>query len=148
MPVLTTQISPDGPVVLLAIFVSKPRSEALAAAGHPIPQAQIIRGLIDTGASATVLDSAVIRALALMPTGTAQIHTPSTGSTPHTCNQYDVALAVVMDPSLAIHVVSVTIPILGANLSHQGYQALVGRDVLSSGALWYNGRGGSLSLAF
>jgi len=147
MPVLTLQITPVGPVVPLAVHVSQPRVIALKAANLPVPAPQIVRALIDTGASGTVIDSAVIRALGIAPTGQALIHTPSTGGTPHPCAQYDVALVMLMGRS-QMHVISPAIPVIESNLARQGIEALLGRDVLAGGALWYNGHGGTLSLAF
>jgi len=94
-----------------------------------------------------VIDAAVIQALGIAPTGQVLIHTPSTGGTPHPCSQYDVVLAVLMGPS-QMHVISPAIPVIESNLAQQGIEALLGRDVLAGGALWYNGHGGTLSLAF
>ncbi len=108
---------------------------------------QVVRALIDTGATGTVIDFAVIKALGIVPTGQVLIHTPSTGGTPHACGQYDVALALLMGPS-QVHVISPAIPVIESNLAQQGIQALLGRDILSGGALWYNGQAGTLSVAF
>jgi hypothetical protein len=47
-----------------------------------------------------------------------------------------------------VHVASLTIPVIESDLSAQGFQVLIGRDVLSQGLLWYNGRARTLSLAF
>jgi hypothetical protein len=47
-----------------------------------------------------------------------------------------------------IHIIGTAIPVIEANLSQQGIQALIGRDVLGNGVLWYNGHAGILSLAF
>jgi hypothetical protein len=47
-----------------------------------------------------------------------------------------------------VHVASMTTPVVEANLAHQGFEALIGRDVLAQGLLVYDGKAGNLSLAF
>ncbi len=48
-----------------------------------IPNPVAVKGLVDTGASCTVIDPTVVQRLGLTPTGSTMILTPSTGSTPH-----------------------------------------------------------------
>ncbi len=43
---------------------------------------------------------------------------------------------------------SMTIPVIESQLLNQGFHALIGRDVLSSGMLVYNGKASTISLAF
>jgi hypothetical protein len=62
-----------------------------------VPPPVIVRALIDTGASCTCLDPLVIAKLGLAPSGTVQVHTPSTAGSAVTCNQFDVAVGVFMD---------------------------------------------------
>jgi len=85
--------------------------------------------------------------LGLLPTGTISIRTPSTGAVPHRCNQFDVAIAIVIEPP-EVYVASLTIPVIESHLRAHNYQALIGRDVLGQALLVYNGRAGSLSMAF
>lgn len=108
----------------------------------------ILRALIDTGASCTCVDPAKIAPLGLTPTGNIPILTPSTGSTPHFANQYDVAL-VIGGPtaSSAPHVVD-TVAITESHLAIQGIDALIGRDILKDCLLTYNGSTGLYTLAF
>ena len=75
------------------------------------------------------------------------MHTPSTSGTAAVCNQFDVAIAVVMDAN-EVHVPSMIIPVIESDLAGLGIQALLGRDVLEKGILIYDGRRGSLTLAF
>src|SRR5438034_746255 len=111
MPVLTTRISAAGPIVELAIGVSARRRIALQAVGRQIQPTVIVRGLIDTGASCTCLDPSVIAKLELEPTGIGSILGASSGGTPQFCNQYDVALALLMDDRQA-HLITLTLPIV------------------------------------
>ena len=45
------------------------------------------------------------------PIGTASIHTPSTGCKSHICNQFDVAVGIVMDGK-QVHLSSLIIPVI------------------------------------
>jgi predicted aspartyl protease len=119
----------------------------LAKANQPVPQPIRIRGLIDTGASCSAIDPAVSQALGLVSTGTVDICTPSTSAANHACDQYDVLIAIYMDPP-DVHIASVTIPVISAPLAHMGIQALIGRDILDQALLIYNGKSQQITLAF
>lgn len=145
MPHVTFPIGASGPVLDLGIGVSEPRAKALHAAKQPVPKAVRIRALIDTGASGTCVDPGCLSSLALTPIGQASIHTPTTGNTPHSCNQYDVSITL-FHPGLMM-----TLPVVAvieSNLSIQGIQALLGRDVLSNCLFVYDGGAGTFALAF
>ncbi|HXT57050.1 MAG TPA: aspartyl protease family protein [Pirellulales bacterium] len=147
MPILTVPILAEGPLVECAVGVSESRRAALEAVNQAVPSFMRIRALIDTGASMTAVDPSVIEHLQLVPTGSGQIHTASSGDIPHACYQYDVALAIFMD-SPEVHVVSMTIPVMEIPLAQAGFQALIGRDVLSYGIMFYSGDRAQLTLSF
>ena len=115
-------------------------------AGQAIRPAFRGRALLDTGASCTGIDSSIVQALGFMRTGTTSIHTPSTGTTPHVCNQYDISLIVLMAPQF--HIASLVIPVVESQLSNQGFHVLIGRDVLANALLVYNGKSGTASIGF
>jgi len=100
-----------------------------------------------------MIDVSVVQLLGLQPTGVIPILTASTGSTPHNCNQYDVSVWFPQAPTL-IHSqpmpypVHLTLPVTETDFSAQGFQVLIGRDVLSRGVFIYNGLGGRFTLAF
>ena len=146
MPSLTGLIEPDGPVVRLWVNVSSPRAAAMKAANQPVPTSVLIREIIDTGASATVIDEDTILGLGLIPTGSVHIHTPSTGSTPQVCNQYDVSLWYYVPPSN--HLLTAALAIIATDLTSQNIQALIGRDLLSRCTLIYNGPQNSFLMSF
>ncbi|MEA2491535.1 MAG: hypothetical protein QOH21_3327 [Acidobacteriota bacterium] len=100
-----------------------------------------VTALVDTGASGTVLNPAIIRQLGLNPVGTALIHTPST-TAPVQCNRYQINVyfpqGVVVEDVVAIE----------APLGGQSIQCLIGRDVLRNGLLVYVGHANQFTLAF
>ena len=148
MPILTLPLEPDGAIVTVGFAVSGPRQAAMRKAGVEIPSAAVVRAIIDTGASCTCVDLAVVKKLELSPSGTVPILTPSTGKCAHVCNQFDVAVAVVMDAD-QVHLSSLVIPVVGIDLSaQQGIQALIGRDVLEQGIFIYDGHRRLVTLAF
>ncbi|MFL5244532.1 MAG: retropepsin-like aspartic protease [Gemmataceae bacterium] len=140
MPFINGLITADGPIIEIFIGPSTPRAAALKAAGQQAPNPVPARALIDTGASGTVIDKRVIQKLGLAPTGSVAMHTPSTGSAPQICYQYDVAIWFIqpqMQPRF--HLMSMTIPVIESDFSAHSIQALVGRDLLSRCMLFYNG---------
>lgn len=130
------------------VGVSQARADALTKAGQPIPKPVPIRALVDTGASCTCIDTAILKGLGLSPTGSALLMTPTTGATPHAADQYDVGLLI--PPAAPHHLPYVlgTLPVTASDLSVQGLQALIGRDILRDCLLAYNGTMGFFTLAF
>jgi len=127
-------------------MVSGPRREALRQAGRPLPEPVVVSALIDTGASGTVVDPAVIKKLQIPATGITHIGTPSTGAGSHPCNQYDAAVAIILE-SGQLHVVE-NLAVVEAELAQFGFEALLGRDVLAHGLLVFNGTNNSITVAF
>ena len=115
--------------------------------GQPVPTAQTVPALVDTGASLTCVDPEVLTALELSPTGSIPVHTPSSGDDPEQMDVFDVSLQIwcgAGDPPLERRI----IPVVGSKLKVQGIQALIGRDVLSDCLLVYNGTTSMFTLAF
>lgn len=148
MSIFTLQIGPNGPELTAFVGVSEGRQAALAAANQPVPQFQQIRALVDTGASCTCLDPSVLQALSLSPTGQVPVNTPTTGTQPHTANQYDVRL--IIPGMIATHplFVAPTVTVVEAQLLPQGFHGLIGRDILALCVLVYNGPLGQFTLAY
>jgi hypothetical protein len=145
MPYLTLQNSPGGPIVDLLVNISAARAQALKSANQAAPQGIQIRALLDTGASGTCIDPAVLTSLGLTPKGQVPVHTPSTGATPHLANQYDVGLTL-LHPKL--NFIFQTVPVIESNLSQQGIQGLIGRDLLAHCLFVYDGASGTFCLGF
>lgn len=150
MPIVTHDVVPGiGPLLDFSVGVTTPREQVLKAVGKPVPPPQSVRGLIDTGASHTVLDKSIITGLCLNPSGITRIKTPSTGQGTHQCYLYDVKFHFISNQGIRIPLASLpSLPVLECDLSAQGIQALIGRDVLASCALFYNGDVSRFALAF
>jgi hypothetical protein len=140
MPHFTMPFPPGGPIVNAVVAPSQARQDALRAAGLPLPAPIRVRALIDTGASCTSIDPSVVAGLGLNPTGTAQVHTPSTGNTPHQALQYDVMIGIPGSDQSHPPAIFPTVPVITATLlGTQGFHALFGRDLLDDCVLVYNG---------
>jgi Aspartyl protease len=145
MPHLVYQLTQLGPVLDVLIAVSASRKDALEKASHSVPNPISIRVMVDTGASSTCIDPTVLRQLELSPTGVIPVHTPSTKNEPSNMNQFDVSLTL-MHPNLGLTLHN--IPVIESDLARQGIQGLLGRDVLASCLLVYDGQSGFFTLAF
>jgi hypothetical protein len=122
----------------------------LKAAGQTLPSLQVITALIDTGASSTVVDRTFIAKLGVSQMGTTVIHTPSTGGQPSPVRLFGVALTILGNtPGSAVYFRPL-IPVIEADLVSQGggFGALIGRDILRSGLVFYNGVTGTYTLSF
>jgi hypothetical protein len=148
MPHFTLQISPQGPIVDAAVMVSTARQQALQNAGNEVPAPQMIRALVDTGAGISGVDPSVLTALGLSQTGEAEIHTPSTGLVPVKTPTYDVRIAILAARSGDLHFISETVQVTATELTGRGFQVLMGRDILASCILYFNGADGVFSLSY
>jgi predicted aspartyl protease len=147
LPHFTLQIFPSGPLLDAFISVSDARRTALIAANQAIPSSVQIRALVDTGASSTCLDPSVVTSLGLTATGTVPMVTPSTGTTPHIAETFDIGLVIPhpTDAPLVIPTMEVSCVQL---LASQGFHALIGRDILERCVLNYNGTRAWYTLAY
>jgi len=79
-----------GPLVEMRIWVGTPVEEALKKADRKIPEPVAAKGMIDTGATGSVIQPAIAQQLGLQPVGIVSISTPSSENVP--CLQYVVRL--------------------------------------------------------
>jgi|SRR6516165_4575235 hypothetical protein len=148
MPAIHLNIAPGGALLLAHIGVSLPRLNALTAAGVPVPPTATGTFLLDTGASCTCVDPALLSTLGLQPTGRALISTPSTAGQPHHCNQYDISIFIPANsPTPGGHLVP-ALPVVETHLRSQGIDGLIGRDVLDNCTFIYNGSARMFTLAY
>src|SRR5256885_8608995 len=114
MPHITTDISPHGPLISILVGVSSAHANFLRSRQLQVPIPVGLQALIDTGASVTCLDSAAVSPLRLRVTGNVPITTPSTGSSPHICDECDVSI-VLAHPDHNVELA--TVPIITTDLS-------------------------------
>lgn len=147
MPHFTLPILPSGPLMDAFVGVSDARRTALQSLNQPIPNPVQIRALVDTGASGTCVDPSVMTTLGLTPKGQVPMCTPSTGTVPHIADQYDVSIFIPCgsSPPLVRRTLGVACVEL---LASQGFHALIGRDILRTCLLTYNGTIASFTLAY
>jgi len=147
MPSINVNIAAGGPLLIVHVGISAPRLQALMAAGQPAPPGTTGTFLVDTGASCTAIDPALLSTLGLQPTGRVSISTPSTVGTPHQCDQFDVSIFIPGSMATVGHFIP-AIPIVATHLRSQGIDGLIGRDVLKDCTLIYHGTGGFFSIGY
>lgn len=80
----------------------------------------------------------LIAKLGLTPTGSVNIHTPSTNGVTHSCNQYDIMMFIPgMGAGAGCFIEA--LGILETSLASQGIDGLIGRDLLDRWTCIYNG---------
>jgi hypothetical protein len=143
MAILTGKPGRQGAIVKVKVMQSEGRVAALKKAGRPFETPIVIFGLIDTGASSSVLDYRIVSHMKPEFRGPVSVQTPTTGSGFLTRDSYDVTLAFgegQPDP------LTITVLAIEADLITQGFDALIGRDVLSRCMLTYDGPANGFSL--
>ncbi|MBM4017701.1 MAG: hypothetical protein FJ288_05140 [Planctomycetes bacterium] len=142
MPSFTAQI-PNlqvlGPLVDMSLWISTPLEEVLKEARQSIPDPVAAKGMIDTGATGSVIHPSIAQQLALKPVGVVRISTPSSEDVP--CYQYAVRL--IFPNRVIVETLAIEAPLRG-----QQIQCLVGRDVLAHGVLVYTGYINQFTLSF
>lgn len=129
----------NGPTCQVVIKPSDPTVEKLKLEKRDVPHITV-SALIDTGASTTAVSHKVVKALKLIPRGTAKVYTSNRRS--ETRNEFDISLEFDTDTYLTI------LKVLDANLKDHSIDCLIGRDVLAHGVLTYNGPKKQVRLAF
>lgn len=142
MPSFTAQI-PNlhgiGPVVELRVAVGSAAEVALKKSNTPVPTPIIAKGMIDTGATGTVIQAGIAAQLGLNPVGVTLINTPSSQNV--TCYEYNVRL--VFPNNVIVECTAIEVPLRGQHI-----QCLIGRDVLAHGVFIYIGYTNTFSLSF
>lgn len=148
MPSISVPLTPIGALLIVNIGISVPRQAAMQKSGLQIPPPATGTFLLDTGASTTCVDPKLVRRLGIDPSGSIMMQTPSTNGTAVACNQYDVSLYVPPSVPGTLGLLIPAIPITETMLSTQGIDGLLGRDVIDSNVIIYNGSTRIMTLSF
>jgi hypothetical protein len=142
MPSLTGPLTPYDHLAVVNVTVTIPHALAQAArrAGGAVLRPYSGRGLLDTGASLTGIDTQVVQALGLRPFSQWQILTPSSGPTPPARPVYKVDLTIPHPGNPRNNLERTRITAVEATVSPLGLDVLVGTDVLSTLRFVYEGR--------
>lgn len=122
-----------GPTVQVELTIPEELAQYFDRQGIPIPSPVGGTALIDTGASITAVDRSIINQLKISPIGMTTVYTPQ-GSAQQ--ELFPIKLSFVGSP---VPIIVNFGQVLGSDLRGQGIFALIGRDVLSSCILIYNG---------
>lgn len=128
MPHITGKITNNGCYTIVHVSLSKAHEDVLVKLNLPVPPPHTCVGLLDTGATASAISPQVVKALALVPTGRTRVLTPSTGSVPHETFKYDVSLHIFEPKSK--YLLTRAIAVSESDLEAQGFDVLVGMDIL------------------
>jgi len=142
MPSFTTQLpnlQAAGPLLDMHVWVGSPVEEALKKAGEKIPEPLAVKGIIDTGATGSVIQPTIAQQLGLRPVGIVSIATASSENV--LCLQYIVRLIFPNDAM--IEALAIEAPLRG-----QDIQCLIGRDALSHAVFIYMGHINQFTLSF
>jgi hypothetical protein len=132
-----------GPLLNVEIGIPPQVANALTKQGAPLPQSVVGTALLDTGAAGCVIDEDAAQKLALQPVGAVRV--AGVGA-PEIRPSYAVRLYFpeLMNNWFEPEVVTSSDHLLGK----QGILALIGRDFLRHTVLVYNGKLGTITLAW
>jgi len=100
-----------------------------------------VSALIDTGAAATVITPETAKMLGLRSVGAISVHTPTTID-PVECRQFHINFYLAGNFAIE-NILAIEAPLTG-----QAFRCLIGRDILSRGALAYDGVNNRFALSF
>jgi hypothetical protein len=141
----------EGALVQILVGLARAETLILRQQGKPIPNPMSLQALIDPGAEQTCLSPEALAPLigmGIQPTKFVFANMPATvGFTSAT--QYNVGLSVVHpSQNSKKNLILRTCPVLEQPLGPLGYQALLGRDVLSNCLLIYDGPSARFTLGY
>lgn len=143
MPHLTQHVTVEGPLLQVVVGVSNGQARTLRAAGLPIPSELQLLALVDTGASQSCLDVGCVQRLALAQTGRAALLSPAGPAQQYPLHE---ASLIITHPQMNLALGS--LGFAAAPLALQGFEAILGRDVLRGMLVVYDGQANTFTLAF
>jgi predicted aspartyl protease len=112
MPSFTTQL-PNlqalGPLVDMRVWIGTPVEEAIRKTGGKVPDPATAKGIIDTGATGSVIQPALVQQLGLKPIGAVSISTPSSENV--LCYQYSIRL--IFPNNVIVEAIAIEAPLKG-----------------------------------
>jgi predicted aspartyl protease len=141
----TVSINPNialhqrGPIIQVSVTIEQNAGKGLVAQGKPLPTPRTGLALIDTGATGTCIDEKVAQELGLPIIDVGKM--TSATHADQQCSVYPVQINV--PPILVLN----SPRTMGAALAAQGLMILIGRDVLRTCNLFYNGPAGQFTLS-
>lgn len=129
-----------GVVMDVVIGVDSITANALQASNVTVPSPMTAKALVDTGCTITSIDTAIVSALNLTVRGYTQTHTAN-GPVNVTQHQVSIGFPGINLTGRQIQTVQTV------NLSGQPYGMLIGRDIMISWSITYNGTTGFVCIA-
>lgn len=133
-----------GPLLQVQVTVPTALAAILGKSDQPIPAPGTGWALIDTGATRTCVDKAVLEALNVQATGTV---TTGTAAGPAQQLLFPAKLSFPGGNFVIEFGSVIAVDLSGQSIAGQNVIALIGRDVLSRCVLVYNGPAGIFTLA-
>ena len=128
----------DGAVVTVAVGPPNSQAQAAAGQGKPVGNVQTVKGMVDTGASISTVSDQVAQAAGLIQTGSVPL-----GGVGGTSERPIYAAAITL-PEWGVTVDPIELG--GVTIPMPGIDMLIGRDVLRSLSLAYQGSAGAFQL--
>lgn len=138
-------LAKQGFLVAIELRVPEQLEKLLLSENKPVPAPLTGPGLVDTGATFSMIDDGAVAHLCVSPVGVVTLGTAG-GSKQSAL--YPVRFAIPTPPPnqplLRVEFAGIT----AGPLKDCGLLCLIGRDILSRGVLVYDGGGGHVSLSF
>ena len=129
-----------GIVMDMALAIDEVTSQSMRSGNQTVPTAVTAKALVDTGCTITLIDDSIVQQLGLTVRGYTTTHT---AAGPINSGQYFVALSFpgTKLQGRTLHRVQ------SVNLAEQPFKILIGRDLMASWNINYNGLAGFISIA-
>lgn len=147
MPMIRRAIGAFGPIVDLTVWVGQDQAEEYLRLGQAVPPPMTIQALIDTGADCSAIDMAFANSIGLGSDEVGAIQSSAQGAIAIEAPIYEVkfsfgSLKAATRPEWH------EIQAVGVSLIARGCLALIGRDLLSTSLLIYDGLKGELIVSY
>lgn len=129
-----------GPCVQVVISLGTAMTQALQQKGDPIPTPVSGLALLDTGATGTCIDAKTAEAMKLPVIDVGKMTSATHEDTDQ--NIHPIKIEIIGSP-IAVDVERA----MTANLTKLGFIAIIGRDFMQHGTIFYNGVAGTITLS-